>query len=311
VALRLAGDPSVTIGAMILDGVDPPEAHEFTDGATGAEAGFSAVFAACLAELSCHSAFPDIVSQFDTIIARAATDPIRLSLPNPQGGTLTAQLDDAKLIETLFYAFYDWRRLEELPAVIAAVATGDTTPLVPLARFGLETYAGGASLGLYLSVECHDDFFFNPPEDVNRAAAAAPRFKKFALSTLPLAACPAWPAGEASPAEHTPLTRDVPVLMLVGALDPVTPPQWAEGAATHLPHAYVVKFPGAAHGVLGVQLCASRLVDRMLAEPLRRPDDDCVAALGSPRFRTALAANPPGSAARSAAAAPHQGQTEH
>jgi pimeloyl-ACP methyl ester carboxylesterase len=289
VALRLAADPAIGIGAMVLDSADPPEAHDYTDAATNAAAGFAGLFQTCAGDSLCEAAFPALAGDFYRSVARAAQAPFRVTVANPKGGSLVAQLDDGKLVESLFYAFYDGRRLEELPAVITALARGDTRPLEPLVRLGLDNYGdGGASLGLFLSVECHDDFAFNPRADVERAAAAAPPFRKFALSNLPLAACPSWPAGRAGEAEHASLTRDVPMLLLAGELDPATPPRWAEAVAARLPRAYLFKFPGVGHGVLGArgaQACASRLVERFLADASRRPNDDCLLALSSPQFR--------------------------
>lgn len=286
VALRLAADATVGIGGMVLDAPDPPEAHDYIDGAESAAAAFAALFRSCAAETACHDAFPSLAADFDRVVARAAAAPLRVAVSDPNGETFSVQLDDAKLIETLFYAFYDWRRLQELPVIITALARGDDRPLGPLIRLGLENYdREGASLGLFLSVECHDDFFFNSREEIERVAATVPRFRKFALSNLPLAACPAWPVGRAGEAEHAPLTRDVPILLFAGELDPATPPRWAESIQSRLPHAYLFKFPSIGHGVLGAQACASRLVGRFLADPSRRPSDDCLLlALGPPRF---------------------------
>jgi pimeloyl-ACP methyl ester carboxylesterase len=295
VALRLAGDPTVGIAGMVLDAPDPPEARDYVESAASAAAAFAALFQSCAAEAACHNAFPSLAADFDHIVARAAVAPLQVTVSDPNGDTFSAQLDDAKLVETLFYAFYDWRRLQELPAIIAALASGDNRPLAPLVRLGLETYdREGASLGLFLSVECHDDFFFNSREEIERVAATVPRFRKFALSNLPLAACPAWPVGRAGEAEHAPLTRDVPILLFAGELDPATPPRWAESVQARLPRAYLFKFPSVGHGVLGAQACASRLVGRFFADLSRRPTDDCLLlALGPPRFRKVAAVEAP------------------
>jgi pimeloyl-ACP methyl ester carboxylesterase len=291
VAFRFAADATNGTRAMILDAVDPPDARDYVEGATDAAAAFARLFENCAANATCHGNFPDLASSFTRIVRQAAATPLSVSVPDPRGGTLTARLDDARLIETLFYAFYDWRRLEELPAIITAVARGETEPLKPLVRIGLDNYdPQEVSLGLFLSVECHDNFLYNPRDAVERAAAAAPLFRNFALSTLPLAACPSWPSGAASAAEHTPLKSDIPVLMLVGELDPATPPQWATSAAAHLPHATVLKFRGVGHGVLAAQACASRIVDRFLANLAAAPMDDCLLALGPPHFKKVASA---------------------
>ncbi len=289
VALRVAAATPTQTRAMILNSVDPPETREYVEGAAGAAEAFAQVFKDCAADHTCNAAFPDLSATFDSVVRRAAQTPLTFTLRDAQGADMTARLDDAKLIEMFSRSFYDWRQIQELPALIATVAAGNTAPLQPLVRLALADYApGGASLGLYFSVECHDDFPFNPRAEVERAAAAEPLFKNYALSTLPLAACPSWPAGAASAAQHEAVTSDVPTLMLSGALDPATPAPWAKEAATRLPHAYLITFPGVGHGVLAARECAAQLVGRFLADTSKAPYDECMLLLGPPQFRTTL-----------------------
>ncbi len=294
VALRLAAERTLGVRAMILDSVDPPDAAEYVDGASGAARAFARLFAECADEPGCRAAFPDLPATFERLVRHAAAAPLTVDVPDPRGGQLAVRLDDAKLIEVLMYAFYDWRRIEELPAIIAALAAGDGRPLQPLLRSDLENYvAVGVSHGLFLSVECHDEFPFNPRDAVERGSARAPLFRKFAFSTLPLAVCAAWPVGRAAAAQHAPVASDVPILMLSGDLDPVTPPQWAAQAAKRLPHAFSIEFRGVGHGVLAAQACASRTVARFLADPTKAPTDDCLLAMGPPHFRKRLDASGP------------------
>jgi len=286
VALRLAADPAVGARAMVLDAVDPPDASEYIDSARNAASAFARLFENCAEDPACDRAFPKLAESFERVVRRAGVQPLTVALADPRGKAMTARLDDAKLIELLFYAFYDPRRLEELPAIISALAAGDTAPLKPLLRLAVQNYnADEVSLGLFLSVECHDNFPFNPRAAVERASATAPLFRNFALANLPLAACPVWPSGSATELDRAPFSADVPVLMLSGDLDPATPPDWAARTAARLPHGYNVKFHGIGHGVLGERVCASRLVGHFLADPLKQPVDDCQLAASPPKFR--------------------------
>jgi pimeloyl-ACP methyl ester carboxylesterase len=54
----------------------------------------------------------------------------------------------------------------------------------------------------------------------------------------------------------------VPVLILSGRLDPVTPPSWGEQVAAFLPHSRQVVFAASSHFPDGP--CASGLVTRFL-----------------------------------------------
>jgi len=196
------------------------------------------------------------------------------------------RLDDGRLIDALFYAFYDWRHIAELPAIVAALAAADTRPLAGLARAALENYVSASvSHGLYLSVECHDEFPFNTRAAVDQAVAQQPLYRNFALESLALAACPSWAVGQAGAEERRAAASQVPVLLLSGELDPVTPPAWAKVAAKDLPHAVRLDFRGIGHGVLAAHACAGIIVGRFLTDPARSPLDDCLLAVGPPRFQ--------------------------
>src|SRR5579883_63611 len=273
--------------AVILDSVYPPAVAAYVEDGLAASDAFAALFRECDQDRACHSAYPDIAQTFEKLVRRAAEAPIIIDIPDPRGGpALRARLDDGKLVDVLLYAFYDWRHIGQLPSIIAALAKGEPQALTELARDALDNYVSPRlSHGLYLSIECHDEFPFNRRDEVEHAAQSLPLFRRFALTALPLAACPAWPVGQAGETDRHPATSEVPVLLLSGELDPVTPPRWAKRAASHLRRGFPIEFRGAGHGVLAAHDCASLLAGAFLAEPTRAPYADCLLAVGPPQFR--------------------------
>lgn len=273
----------------ILDSVWPVSVAADVEDVRGTADAFAQLFRNCAEDAACRASFPDLAQTFADVVRRAAVVPVPVRVPDPRGGPpVEAQLDDGKLIEVLFYAFYDWRRIAALPATIAALAAGNTAPLAGLARTAFANYVSDRlSYGLYLSVECHDQFPAEGVAAVEHAAAAFPLYRDFALSNLAVAACPSWPVGAASAETRAPAGNDVPILMLSGELDPITPPRWARAAAAHRPRAVVIAFPGVGHGVLQAQECASLLVGRFLQDPAKPPFDPCLLGLRPPQFRTA------------------------
>ena len=290
VALRFVDRWRDGTRAVVLDSVYPPNVTAYVDSGSAAAQVFATLFRECDGDKACHAAFPGLARSFEQAVRRAATAPLTVEIADPRGGPpLKARLDDGKLVEVLFYAFYDWRRIGELPATINALAASDTRPLAGLARTALENYVSASvSHGLFLSVECHDEFPFNRRDAVERAAAERPLYRNFALSSLPLSACPSWPVGQATEAEHSPAASDVPILILSGELDPVTPASWARIGSARLPRAVRLEFRGIGHGVLAAHGCASVIVGRFLADPARSPMDDCLLAVGPPRFQSAV-----------------------
>jgi pimeloyl-ACP methyl ester carboxylesterase len=289
VALRFIDRWRLGTRAIVLDSVYPPDVTAYVDSGPAAARVFTSLFRECDADKACHTAFPAIAKRFEAIVRRAAANPITVELADPRGGSpLKARLDDGKLVDALFFAFYDWHRIAELPAIITALDAGDTRPLARLAGLAFDNYVSTAvSHGLFLSVECHDEFPFNRQDAVDQAAAELPLYRSFALSNLPLAACPSWPVGQATAEERRPVASDVAALILSGELDPMTPESWAKSAARSLPHAVTLEFRGIGHGVLAAHGCAGVIVGRFLANPARPPLDDCLLAVGAPHFHGA------------------------
>ena len=81
----------------------------------------------------------------------------------------------------------------------------------------------------------------------------------------------AWKSGATSPIENKPVVSDLPVLILTGDNDPITPPAWAKRAAETLSHAQYLEFPGLGHGVLGNGMdngiCSKSVFEAFLENP--------------------------------------------
>jgi pimeloyl-ACP methyl ester carboxylesterase len=89
-----------------------------------------------------------------------------------------------------------------------------------------------------------------------------------------------WDVGKADDVVNEPVTSDVPALILVGEFDPVHPAAAARSIASGLPNATVVELPALAHGTVGADPCADRIMTAFLADPSSPVDTSCVARLG-------------------------------
>src|SRR6185436_14271220 len=77
--------------------------------------------------------------------------------------------------------------------------------------------------------------------------------------------CASWPVGFLGSTQA--VVSDVPVLLLAGALDPVTPPEYAHLTASTLSHGTVVEFADQGHVVATSGACASEITHRFLSAP--------------------------------------------
>lgn len=285
VALALMRDHPQGIRSAVLDSLYPPEAMGYAELASGTEGAFRQLFADCAADRACARAYPDLEDDLTRALAWLDERPLTFPVIRADTGAKTRLvLDGEAFLYILFGDFYDWERIAYLPDIIGGAARRD----IPFLRSYAEWLAGNLanpefSEGLQLSMECREEFPFNP-EDQMRAGPAAAPFQGFGLPRLELAVCPLWGAGTSKAIENERVTSPIPTLVLAGVYDPVTPPAWARAAMAGLAHGFLVEFPGIGHGVIDNDSCAHDVVGDFLARPGERPDPSCLRRLGPPDF---------------------------
>jgi pimeloyl-ACP methyl ester carboxylesterase len=119
-----------------------------------------------------------------------------------------------------------------------------------------------ASLGMFLSVFCAETAPFLDPAAVERLAAGT--FFGAERTLAWMRACREWPRREVPADFAAPVRANVPVLILSGRLDPVTPPYWGEQVAAFLPSSRQVVFAASSH--FPDSPCASGLAARFLEQ---------------------------------------------
>ncbi|MEI8267421.1 MAG: alpha/beta hydrolase [Betaproteobacteria bacterium] len=135
----------------------------------------------------------------------------------------------------------------------------------------------GSGLAQYLSITCADNAAVKPAEMQAQLSKVRPALQPLAQAQLQEAAdiCAAWPARRDLPASSfAPVRSAVPVLILSGATDPLTPRAWAEEAARTLSGATLVSFPLRGHSLQSGS-CVSGIVAAFLER--RQPDLACAA----------------------------------
>ena len=135
---------------------------------------------------------------------------------------------------------------------------------------------------------CRDEAPFTDPERLAEAQAV-PVFGPTLGRHGDLDACEVWDVEPAPPAANEPVHSDVPFLVLAGALDTVSSPEWADAFADGLDTAHIVHLPGVGTQPTSgypstAQDCALELRTAFLADPNAELDDSCVATAHGPAF---------------------------
>ena len=131
--------------------------------------------------------------------------------------------------------------------------------------------------GLFNSVECRETW---AAVDLAARQGAIDQAGIYGLSTRfskSAIYCPAWRVPAAPAAERQPVKSAVPVLLLSGGYDWLTPPIWAADAARTLSASRQVVFRALGHGVTSQDPCAARLRDAFIENPEAKRPPTCTA----------------------------------
>ncbi|HEX6259929.1 MAG TPA: alpha/beta hydrolase, partial [Woeseiaceae bacterium] len=112
-------------------------------------------------------------------------------------------------------------------------ATGNYQPLAAQFLMAAKSMLDALSMGMHNAVMCTEDAPFFRDEGVQREQLEATYIGAVQLDGLE-AICSEWPRGMLDDDLRTPLSTDIPVLLLSGDADPITPPPFADMAAAEL-----------------------------------------------------------------------------
>ena len=114
------------------------------------------------------------------------------------------------------------------------------------------------SLGMHNAVMCTEDVPFYDPDSIDYSGLQSSYMGTLQLDALQ-AICSVWPTGPIDDGFKLPLDTDIPVLLLSGDADPITPPRYADLAAVDLGNARHLIGKDQGHGQISVG-CMPRLV---------------------------------------------------
>jgi len=262
--------------SVILDGVVPPQLPLGPEIATEAQRALDEIFARCADDGACNERFPELDLDFESVRAQLEEGPVVVSLADPMTGHLTS-LDFGRneLAAAVRLLAYQPRSMAILPLLIHEAANENYTPLAAQFQMTVSSVVDALSLGMHNAVMCTEDMPFVNRDDINfdaleKTYIGALQFE--ALETI----CSIWPQGPHDEGFREPLSTDIPVLLLSGSADPITPPRYAELAAVDLADARHLVGERQGHGQLAAG-CMPRIVAEFVSTTdLEALDDTCM-----------------------------------
>lgn len=272
------------LASVTLDSVVALQTNSVADQPRVLNRGLEMLFEGCAADTACSRAFPNLREEFYALVDRLNENSASIQVTNYETGeVLPALLDGDTMIYVVIQMLYSTDLIPLIPRAIYQVRAGNYDVMeTMLSNVAFDT---SINYGMYYSVFCAEEVDFDPaqvtheglPPQLEALEGDSPR--EF------LETCAAWDV-EPLPAEAgQPVQSDVPVLVLSGAFDPVTPPEYGAQAAASLSNAYEYVFPMGGHGAVTSGVCQENIFIQFLNEPNQAPDASCIGEMAV-RFNT-------------------------
>lgn len=285
--LEQAEEHTVQLRSAILDGVVTPNI-DFNLAATYTLSGaLRNLFAACAADAQCNQTYPNLETVFLSVLDRLEQTPVPLTLKIPDTQEpLETTLDRDEFL--LFFEPYmaGSGNASALPQHIYQAAEGDFSWAVSALSEGLRE--DNDAKGMYHTVLCSrvDSVVVQPS-----TVFPAPYQQMIAIGESESASTERF--CELLQVEREPVyaydNPEIPVLVLNGGYDPVTPQRYGETVAHNFQNAHVYTFPGVGHGSMfaptgtPAATCVEAIALDFLADPNQTPESSCLDEV-KPRF---------------------------
>jgi pimeloyl-ACP methyl ester carboxylesterase len=281
------------VRTVILDGVVPSDAALGLDVARDAQRALDLIFARCAADPACQAAFPNLKAEFDALSAHLAAQSAKISLTHPVTGQPTEiTLTHGLFASSLRLLSYSPETVALLPLLIhKAQAKGDLRLFAAQALMVNEQLNQSISSGMDYSVLCAEDAPFITTEAAAQSNAGTYLGDQETGNLQKI--CAVWPRGNIPADFKQPVTSDVPVLLLSGEADPVTPPTNADRAAQTLAHSLRLVAPGQGHNVIA-RGCMTKLATTFVESgSVQGLKTDCVQNIQPMPFFISFSGPPP------------------
>ena len=237
-----------SVRSAVLLGVAPVDELLPLHHAWAGQRAVDRIFQKCQADPACHGAYPRLSEEFQSLFDKVRQGvEVEVRQP-PDGHTVRVRPTVSGFAEGIRHALYSGDG-GTLPSMIHRAAQGDLGPIMQMAVRGQVGVMTQLSMGTNLSVTCAEDVPFI--DDNLLAKETAHTFLGDARVKEQRAACAVWVRGPVPRDVHELVRTDVPVLLLSGARDAVTPPEFAERAAKYMTNSLQVVFPESSHGNFG------------------------------------------------------------
>jgi len=269
------------VRSVIIDGVVPTRLHLGSEHGLKLDQALNRLFTACAENADCNASFPDLGNAFSSLVERFRDETLDLVVTDPRTGrAIDLPFNRDVLASSLRFLAYGPQSQSIIPYLVhEAATTGSPDRLASQALITQEQMDDMIAIGLNFAVGCSEDWPGWPRQLDQSGTLLGDAMLEF-YDTV----CDWWPAGQVNADFHRPFDSDVPMLILSGELDPVTPPEYGDEANEQFSNSLHLVGTGLGHIVV-THPCFGRIASEFIETA--SPDDldlECLDALGAEPF---------------------------
>ena len=244
---------------VVLDSVAPNELIFGNDFARNLDDALAMGFKLCDQLPRCVERMGNPHANLTALLAQLKANPVPVRYRDPMTGE-EKQENLTRRHLTLLAQMYAYAPMlsASLPLTLAEASKGRYEPLMAQAKLIGGNLGETVSAGMQMSVICSEDADQLKVDPVY-ADSVLGNDMIDALRTQ----CGVWPRGERPADFHQPLVSDLPILVLEGEFDPVTPPRYGEQVVKNLSHGRLLVLHGQGHNVIPIG-CMPKLLARFI-----------------------------------------------
>lgn len=236
-----------TVRSVVLDSVVPMQLALGQEHAPMLDKSVQAVFADCARDQTCNTLFPRHAQELNALFAQLRDEPQQITIINPVNGEAQdLHLSADTLAVAIRFLSYSSATQALIPLLVhEALTTGDLSRLAIQAILVMSGLNEMLSRGMELSVLCAEDYPF-----IDFTADYSDTLMGNLMLQIIELQCKVWPHAEVPASFHEPVVSELPVLLISGERDPVTPPHYAAKTAATFANSLNLVARGQAHSVM-------------------------------------------------------------
>lgn len=276
------------VKSALLEGITAPHFQPLPGAPDGAQTALDDLVRKCARDPQCARAFPHFGDRLYAVLQRFDRGPQRVTVRNAKTKRFVpVLLSKEVLVDRLRENLYSPETASYLPYAIERAYHFDYVPIGRMIDLWSQFLTRAQDPGTNLAYRCADMDPFISESELQTAAQRS--FTSDLRVRAERAACAIWKVDPMPPSFNDPVVSSVPVLLLNGSDDPVTPPKYAQGAVRYLSNGKLVLVRGAGHGV--DTPCTTRVMIQFLRDGSAKHINatQCRGAFKTPPFATSMA----------------------